>query len=300
MKIVIALGGNALCPADAPFDFAVQRTRIRSTAKRIAALRDAHEIVVTHGSGPQVGFVAGLAVPGETPPAFPLDVVDAETDALIGYEVERALRSAAPDRPVATLLTLVEVDPADAAFAHPTKPIGPVYPAGQHAALQRERGWVLHPVPGGVRRVVASPRPQRILETAAVRALLDAGHLVIACGGGGVPVARDADGLTGVEAVIDKDRVSALLACDIDADALLLLTDVDGVYRDWPEPRRDRIGRIDATQLAALAFDAGSMGPKVEAACAFATAGHGFAAIGALDELPQLLAGEAGTIVTAA
>jgi carbamate kinase len=158
---------------------------------------------------------------------------------------------------------------------------------------------VLHPVPGGVRRIIASPRPQRILETAAVRTLLDAGHLVIACGGGGVPVARDADGFTGVEAVIDKDRVSALLACDINADALLLLTDVDGVYRDWPEPRRDWIGRIDATQLAALAFDAGSMGPKVEAACAFVTVGHGFAAIGALDELPQLLGGGTGTIVTA-
>ncbi|MEK9661525.1 MAG: carbamate kinase [Alphaproteobacteria bacterium] len=300
MRLVIALGGNALSPADAPFDLAVQRERIRATAANIAALRDAHEIVVTHGSGPQVGFVAGLAAPGAAPPAFPLDIVDAETDALIGYEIERALRGARPDMPVATLLTLIEVDPADPAFAKPTKPIGPVYPAAQHADLQRAHGWALHQVPGGVRRVVASPRPRRILEIPAVRALLDCGHLVIACGGGGIPVAPGEDGLAGIEAVIDKDHASALLAAEIGADALLLATDIDGVYRDWPEPCRDRIDAIDADTLAAMPLAAGSMGPKVAAACDFVRAGTGFAAIGRLEDLPALLAREAGTIVTAA
>lgn len=297
MRIVIALGGNALSPANQPFDIAVQSARIRSTAACIAAMRDDHQIVVTHGSGPQVGYVAGLAAPGNTPPAFPLDIIDAETDALIGYEIERMLRSAAPDLPTATLLTLVEIDPADAAIAHPTKPIGAIYPAEQKDALERERGWILQPVPGGVRRVVASPQPQTILEITAVRALLDAGHLVIACGGGGIPVARDKTGLVGVEAVIDKDRVSALLAREIDADALLLLTDIDGIYRDWPAPLADRIADITPTELDALTFDAGSMGPKAEAACSFVRSGKGFAAIGGLDELTQMLARRAGTIV---
>ena len=298
MRVVIALGGNALSAAGAPFDLASMRARIRATAARIAALHGDHAIVVTHGSGPQVGHVAGLAAPGQAPPAFPLDIVDAETDALIGYEIERALRGVAPDLPVATLLTLVEVDPADPAFAQPTKPIGPVYPADRQAELQRRPDWVLQPAPGGVRRVVASPPPLRILGTDAVRCLLAAGHLVIAAGGGGIPVARDASGLAGVEAVIDKDRVSALLACDLAADALLLLTDVDGVYRNWPDSRAERIGAIDAAALAALRFDAGSMGPKVEAACTFARAGAGFAAIGRLDDLPLILARRAGTIVT--
>ena len=298
MRLVVALGGNALSPAGAPFDLAAMRERIRVTATRIAALHGDHDIVVTHGSGPQVGHVAGLAAPGRTPPAFSLDIVDAETDALIGYEIERALRGADPDLPVATLLTLVEVDPADPAFARPTKPIGPVYPADRQDELRRRPGWVLRPAPGGVRRVVASPPPLRILETNAVRCLLDAGHLVIAAGGGGIPVSRDAAGLSGVEAVIDKDRVSALLATDIAADALLLLTDVDGVYRDWPGPQAARIGTIDATTLAMLRFDAGSMGPKVQAACAFARAGPGFAAIGRLDDLPLLLARQRGTIIT--
>lgn len=300
MRLVIALGGNALSPAGEPFDLSVQREKIAATAARIAALRSDHEIVVTHGSGPQVGFIASLAAPGGATPTFPLDIVDAETDALIGYEIERALRNADPAMAVATLLTLIEIDPADPAFTHPDKPIGPVYPASERARLQAAHGWALHAVPGGVRRVVASPRPRKILELAAVRALLDSDHLVIACGGGGIPVAPGENGLAGIEAVIDKDHASALLATGIGADALLLLTDIDSVYRDWPEPLRDRIGAIDADTLADMPFAAGSMGPKVAAACDFARAGHGFAAIGSLDDLPALLARQAGTVVTAA
>jgi len=297
VRIVVALGGNALSPANEPFDIDVQRVRIRATAAHIAALCGTHEIVVTHGSGPQVGHLASLALPRQTPPAFPLDILDAATDALIGYEIERALRSAAPEIATATLLTMVEIDPADPAFARPSKPIGPVYPAERAAELERVHGWTLHAVPGGVRRVVASPQPRRILEVPAVHALLDSNHLVIACGGGGIPVRRDGSELTGAEAVIDKDRVSAMLARDIDADALLLLTDVDGVYRDWPAPMADRIDRIDSTALAGQHFDVGSMGPKVEAACTFAHTGTGFAAIGRLDDLPRLAEGRAGTIV---
>jgi carbamate kinase len=297
MRIVVALGGNALSPANRPFDIDVQRARIRTTADHIAALCRTHEVVVTHGNGPQVGHLASLALPGRAPPAFPLDIVNAATDALIGYEIERALRSTVPDLPTATLLTMVEIDPADPAFTLPSKPIGPVYPTHRRTALERRRGWVLQTVPGGVRRVVASPQPIRILEAAAVGALLDSGHLVIACGGGGIPVVRDGSGLQGADAVIDKDRVSAMLAREIGADALLLLTDVDGIYRDWPAPMTERIGEIDAATLAGLRFDAGSMGPKAEAACAFARTGRGFAAIGRLDDLPRLAEGRAGTIV---
>jgi carbamate kinase len=299
VRLVVALGGNALSPPGAPFDIDAQRRTIRDTAERIVALEGAHEIVVTHGSGPQVGFVAGLAEPGATPPAFPLDVIDAETDALIGYEIERELRAAAPDLATATLLTMVEVDPADPGFARPDKPIGPVYPASRHGELQREFGRMLREVPGGVRRVVASPRPRRILEIGAVRALLDAGHLVIACGGGGIPVIRDGTALRGAEAVIDKDRVSALLAREIAADALLLLTDVDGVYRDWPAPMTDRIAEIGAAELGAMTLAPGSMAPKAEAACDFARHGAGFAAIGRLADLPRLVDRQAGTIVVA-
>ncbi len=297
MRLVIALGGNALSPARAPFDIDAQRHLIRDTARHIAALCGEHRIVVTHGSGPQVGYVAGLAAPGETPPAFPLDIVDAETDALIGYEIERELRARAPDLPTATLLTMIEVDADDPAFAAPDKPIGPVYPASRQVELQRAHGWMLHPVPGGVRRVVASPRPKRILEVAAVRALLDAGHLVIACGGGGIPVIREGTDLRGAEAVIDKDRASALLAREIAADALLLLTDVDGVYRDWPEPMTDRVAETNPASLGTLRLAAGSMGPKAEAACDFVRHSGTFAAIGRLDDLPRLVARQAGTIV---
>jgi carbamate kinase len=298
MRVVVGLGGNALLRRGEPADIVGQFRRVREAVLALVPLcRDGHDLVITHGNGPQVGFLA-LQAEAYRAGSMPLDVLDAESEGMIGYLLEKELRRALPEREVAVLLTLVEVDAADPAFHLPTKPIGPVYPPSEGARLGRERGWPMVGGPQGLRRVVPSPVPRRIVELEAVRTLLDARHVVICAGGGGIPVVVARDGaLRGVEAVVDKDRSAALLAEGVGADALLLLTDVPGVYEDFGTSRARLLRAIPARELRERLFDAGSMGPKAEAACRFVERTGGFAAIGALEDAPRILSGSAGTVV---
>ena len=293
MLVVIALGGNALLRRGEPLTAAAQRRNARIAARALAPIAEGHQVVVTHGNGPQVGLLAET----EDPQDWPLDVVGAESEGMIGYVLEQELRDALPGREVATLLTQTVVAAGDPGFAHPTKPVGAVYPADRSMEL-RGRGWDLVADHGGIRRVVPSPEPREILGLPAIHQLL-AGNLVVICaGGGGIPVVREAGRLTGVEAVVDKDLAAALLARSLEADALLLLTDVPGVLTDPGAERPQVLRHVTAGHLRALGLEAGSMGPKAEAAARFA-AGGGVAAIGALADAQDVLAGDAGTQVTA-
>jgi carbamate kinase len=297
--VVAALGGNALAQPGEPLDIETQRRSLRVAAEALAELAGEHSLVVTHGNGPQVGLLALQSEAYEGAPPSPLDVLGAESEGMIGYLLEQELRQQLPDRELATLLTQVEVDDRDPAFEVPRKPIGPSYPAARARELAESRGWIVAAQQrGGFRRVVPSPEPRRILELAAIRVLLAADVLVICAGGGGVPVVRSAEGgLRGVEAVIDKDLASGLLARQLAADALLLLTDQPAVFSDWPEPARRPIRQATVAELRAHAFEPGSMGPKVEAACRFVEATGGRAGIGALRDAARILAGTAGTSV---
>lgn len=294
MRVVAALGGNALAPRGTPLDAASQERRVARAAEALAPVARSHELVVTHGNGPQVGW---LAQAGDE---RPLDALDAETEGLIGYWIERELAGHLPGRDVVTLLTRVLVDPADPAFARPTKPIGPLYDEAQARRLAGERGWSIAREHGGWRRVVASPEPRELPVRRSVETLLESGATVVCAGGGGIPVARGPDGRTsGVEAVVDKDLCSALLARQLAADALLLLTDVPAVFGDWPEPAHEPLGDVTPERLRGLTLEAGSMAPKVEAALRFFEATGGRAAIGALEDADAVLAGDAGTRLVA-
>ncbi|MCA9690537.1 MAG: carbamate kinase, partial [Myxococcales bacterium] len=253
----------------------------------------------THGNGPQVGLLALQAASYDAVAPYPLDVLGAETEGMIGYMLALELENARPGRPIATLLTRTRVDAADPAMAAPTKFVGPIYrDDAQAQASASARGWTLGRDGAHLRRVVPSPAPKEIIELAAIRLLVDHGVLVVCAGGGGIPVTRDQDGaLVGVEAVVDKDRASALLAAGLGADGLLLLTDVDAVYDQHGAPAQAPIRRATPASLGARSFPAGSMGPKVEAACQFVEGGGRFAAIGALADAAALVTGEAGTRV---
>ena len=264
----------------------------------VAALAVSDDVVLTHGNGPQVGLLALQASAYSDVPPYPLDVLGAESEGMIGYVLEQELGNRLPGRSAVTVLTQVVVDRDDPAFTHPTKPIGPVYTEERARRVEAERGWTVARDGEHFRRVVASPEPVRIVELAAIRMLVEAGAVVVCTGGGGIPVVEDEAGmLRGVEAVIDKDLAAELLARSVDADVLLLLTDVDAVYHDWNGERATPIGRTTSSELRALAFAAGSMGPKVAAACRFVEATGGTAAIGSLDDAVPIVAGEAGTIV---
>jgi carbamate kinase len=297
--VVIAIGGNALAPGGGMQGLEQQRAHVQIAARAVAEVARRHDVVVTHGNGPQVGMLALQSEALGPDGALPLDVLDAESEGLVGYLIDQELGNLLPDRDVATLLTQVEVDPDDPAFAAPTKPIGPVHPETRARALERALGQRMVRTGDGFRRVVPSPAPQAIHEIRTIRLLVQHGVVVVCAGGGGIPVVRSASGgLRGVEAVVDKDRSAALLATQLEADALLLLTDVAAVYADWPEPAREPIRRASPETLRALELDPGSMGPKVEAACAFADTG-GIAGIGALGSALAILQGEAGTLVVA-
>jgi carbamate kinase len=294
MRVVIALGGNALLHRGEPMTAANQRHNVQVAATSLAPIASAHELVISHGNGPQVGL---LALQGA---AYPLDILDAETEGMIGYLIEQELANRLPaERRYATLLTQIEVDPQDPAFNNPTKPIGPVYKETEARRLAVERGWHIARDGAHFRRVVPSPRPQRILELDVIEMLVSQGVIVICAGGGGIPVICRADGsLAGVEAVIDKDMASCLLARELSADALLMLTDVDAVYAHWGEPQARRMRRISPRAMREFSFAPGSMGPKVAAACEFVEQTGGSATIGRLSDTRAILAGEAGTLVT--
>jgi len=301
MRIVIALGGNALLRRGEPQTVPVQRDNARRAARAIVAIAAGNELIVTHGNGPQIGLLALQTASGTAAAAYPLDVLGAETDGMIGYVLEQELINALGECRVATLLTQTEVDPADPAFDHPTKFVGPVYDAVDSRRLVAARRWTIAQDGVHWRRVVASPEPKDILEVRAVEHLIEAGFITICVGGGGIPVARSASGeYTGVECVVDKDFASALLAEKIDAECLLMLTDVPAVYSDFGTARAREIRHARPEDLELFAFPAGSMGPKVEAARRFARSGPRRACIGSMEDVTNILSGRAGTTVTAA
>ncbi len=300
MKVVVALGGNALLRRDQPPTADNQLDNIRRAAVQLARVATQHDLVLTHGNGPQVGLLALQSAAYLHADAYPLDVLGAQTDGMIGYLLEQELSNLLPvTRTVTTLITRVEVDPQDPAFGHPSKPIGPLYTKEESERISADKGWDMAADGGAFRRVVASPLPLRLLGLQAIRWLLEHGALVIAAGGGGVPVARagDVTGLHGVEAVIDKDLCSSLLARELQADILIIATDVPAVYIDWGQPTQRAIGKVTPQALASKDFAAGSMGPKVEAARAFVLATGQRAVIGSLDQIEDMLAGRAGTEV---
>ncbi|NNL84594.1 MAG: carbamate kinase [Myxococcales bacterium] len=299
MLVVVALGGNALIRRGEPADVETQRRNAARAARAIAELAESHRVVVTHGNGPQVGLLALQSEAYRAVSPYPLDVLGAESEGMIGYLLEQELRGAMPGREVATLLTQVEVDPRDPAFAKPSKPVGPIYSAEEARSLATKRGWTLtQDESGRYQRVVPSPEPIAILELATIRLLVDAGVVAVCVGGGGIPVTISHGGSPrGAEAVIDKDFASALLATNLAADALLLLTDQPAVFADWPNPATQRIPVATPSELRARTFEAGSMAPKVEAACRFVDATRGRAGIGALADASRLLDGRTGTTV---
>lgn len=297
-RLLAALGGNALLRRGEPLEASVQRDNVRRAAAALAELTRDYELVVTHGNGPQVGLLALQAAAYRDVAPYPLDVLGAESEGMIGYLIGQSLRNALPGREVATILTQAVVDKHDPAFARPTKPIGPVYEEGEARRLAAERGWTVAPDGDRFRRVVASPEPLAIVELPTIERLVADGVVVVCGGGGGIPVAANGDGeLTGVEAVIDKDSFSALLATGLGADLLLMLTDVAAVERDWGTPDAAPIRRATPVELRELGFASGSMGPKVDAACRFVEATGGVAAIGALEDAAAIAAGEAGTLI---
>ena len=299
MKIVVALGGNALLRRGEPMTEDAQLRNVEVAAQAVATLARDHQVVVTHGNGPQVGLLALESEAYKDVPPYGLDVLGAESQGMIGFMLEQALRNELPQAAVATLLTSVLVDLNDPAFARPSKPIGPVYSPEIAAGLVKERGWTMAPDAGGLRRVVPSPQPLRVMELDAISVMVDAGILVICGGGGGVPVARMPDGrIEGVEGVIDKDMTSALLAEEIGADVLLLLTDVDAVRLGWGTPQARALGQTTPAQLERHQFAAGSMGPKVEAAVRFVRRTGRTAVIGAMSDAVDILDGHKGTIIT--
>ena len=299
MLVVIALGGNALLRRGDSTEADLQRANVRHAAASIAEVASEHQVVVTHGNGPQIGLLALQSEAMRDLRAYPLDVLGAESEGMIGYLVEQELGNALTDRAVISLIKEAVIDAMDPAFRAPTKPIGPVYTEDQARKLAAERGWSVAADGPGWRRVVASPTPRAIVELPVIRLLLDAGVVVVCTGGRGIPVVVDSNGTRhGVEAVVDKDRSSALLARQLGADALLLLTDVPAVEQGWGTPEARPMSKVTAEELRTMQFAPGSMGPKVSAACWFAMTTGGMAGIGALEDAAAILRQEAGTIIT--
>jgi carbamate kinase len=302
MRILVALGGNALLKRGEPLTAENQWKNVKIAAKTLAPIGREHQLIVSHGNGPQVGLLALQGAAYSKTEFYPLDVLGAETEGMIGYMIEQELGNILPfEQPFATLLSMTEVDPDDPAWAKPDKPIGPVYTKEEADRLAAEKGWTMAPDGEGFRRVVPSPRPKRIFQIRPVRWLLEKGCIVICAGGGGIPTMYGPDGqLHGVEAVVDKDRAGALMARELGCDLFVMATDTDAVYVGWGTPSARAIRRAAPEALRRLSFEAGSMGPKVESAVEFAVATGKTAAIGALADAGRIVRGESGTQVTAA
>jgi len=300
MRIVVALGGNALLRRGQPMTAEAQRANVQIAAAALAEIYPGNELVITHGNGPQVWLLALQGAAYNPEELYPLDVLGAQTEGMIGYMIEQELGNLLPfEVPFATILTMVEVDPADPGFALPTKFIGPVYSESEAERLKAEKGWVMKRDGDKWRKVVASPQPKQIFEVRPIRWLLERGTIVIAAGGGGIPtVYEPGRKLRGIEAVIDKDVCSELLARQLDADFFLMATDADAVFLDWGKPTAKAFRRANPAAMRDYSFPAGSMGPKVAAACHFAETTGKAAAIGALKDLAAILRGEAGTTIT--
>jgi len=300
MRMVVALGGNALLQRGQELSAENQRENIRQAAAELAVVHEDHQLVIAHGNGPQVGLLALMDAHYTTVEPYPLDVLGAETIGMIGYMIEQEMGNLIPFKDhIVTILTQVLVDPADPAFRNPTKPVGPVYNKTEAEKLQKEKGWAVAPDGEHFRRVVASPLPQRIIEMNVIRMLVDSGVVVICAGGGGIPVAYDENKkLFGVEAVIDKDLASGLLAKGLSADMFVMLTDVANVYAAFGTKNQKPIRAAHPDALEALDFAAGSMGPKVLGACQFVRETGNNSAIGQLADLAKIMDGEAGTLIS--
>ncbi|HEF0021428.1 TPA: carbamate kinase [Citrobacter amalonaticus] len=297
-KLVIALGGNALLQRGEILSAENQQRSIQVFAQRVATLARDYQLVIVHGNGPQVGLLALQNAAYTESPAWPLDILVAESQGMIGAAIAQALTQNTGGCPVTTLMTRVEVDPQDEAFAAPGKYIGPVYQPDQQAELEQRYGWTMKADGQYIRRVVPSPIPQNILDGEAIQMLMEAGHTVICCGGGGVPVVAQGNGYVGTEAVIDKDLTAAVLANTINADHLLILTDADAVYEHWGTPQARALRYVTTEELAPFAAPDGAMGPKAAAVIQFVKQTGRSAFIGALKDAPQILTGEKGTCVT--
>jgi len=302
MRIVVALGGNALLRRGEPMTADNQRANIRIATEQIAKIHKGNELVIAHGNGPQVGLLSLQAAAYTQVSPYPLDVLGAETEGMIGYIIEQELGNLLDfEVPFATLLTQVEVDAKDPAFQNPSKPIGPVYSKAEAEKLAAEKGWAIAPDGDKYRRVVASPRPKQIFEIRPITWLLEKGSIVICAGGGGIPTMYGDDGkLKGIEAVIDKDLCSSLLAGQLDADLLVIATDVNAAFIDFGKPTQKAIGQAHPDEMEKLGFAAGSMGPKVQAACEFARQTGKTAVIGSLSDIEAIVQGHAGTRISTA
>jgi carbamate kinase len=302
VRIVAALGGNALLQRGQKPDSDVQEANVRRAVEALAPLATDHELVLTHGNGPQVGVLAlqSASDPNLTTP-YELDIIGAQTQGMIGYWLLQSMQNSLPGRQVAAIINQTLVEAHDPAFDDPTKFVGEMYSKREARKLADERGWTVKQDGDGWRRVVGSPKPQRVVETRLIRLLLNSGSIVICAGGGGVPVIRNEHGrLEGVEAVVDKDLTTSVLAEALDADVLLVLTDVPNVVRNYGKPDAEPILRATPASLQREDFPAGSMGPKVDAVCRFVEVTGDMAAIGRLEDAADIIAGKAGTIVTPA
>ena len=297
--VVVALGGNALLRRGEPLEASIQRQNIATAAKTIADIALQYNVVLVHGNGPQVGLLALQGLEYKKVMPYPLDVLGSETQGMIGYILMQELKNLLPELDVSCMLTQMLVDPQDPAFADPTKPIGPVYQEAEARELAEKFQWTVKADGQYFRRVVPSPQPIGIVECDAIETLIKRNHLVICTGGGGIPVKRENNKLIGVEAVIDKDMSAAYLAKQLNADALLILTDADAVYLDWGQATQKAITSTSPRALSHYSFDAGSMGPKIEASCEFIKQGGKFVGIGALHDGLKILKGQAGTNIIA-
>lgn len=300
MRIVVALGGNALLERGERPDAVIQRRHVREAARVLAPLAQEHDMLICHGNGPQIGMLAlESSADAALSEPYPLDVLNAQTQGMIGYWLGQELRNAGLSKPVATVVSQTLVDPEDPAFTHPTKFIGPVYDEHAVRSMCDEHGWAAARDGTYWRRVVPSPQPLRLVEQDAANALLAQGFVVIAGGGGGIPVVHSNDGFSGVEAVVDKDATAAMIAIEMKADRLLVLTDVPAVMRNFGEPTQQPIAALTLAELMTGAYPAGSMGPKIDACAHFVAAVGSTCAIGAMRDAVGLLAGTAGTQIVA-
>ena len=297
MRIVIALGGNALLRRGEDMTAENQRENIRIAAKALVPIIDEHDVVISHGNGPQVGLLSLQSAAYKEVEEYPLDILGAQTQGMIGYMIEQELGNLLPvEKPIASILTMVEIDPEDPAFSNPTKPIGPIYTEEEAKNLVKIKGWDIKKEGVHWRRVVPSPEPHRIFQLRPIHWLLEKGTVVICAGGGGIPTSYAEKGkLEGVEVVIDKDRASSLLAFELDADLLIMATDTDGVYLNWGSDSQKIISKTTPKDIRKYSFDSGSMGPKVEAACTFVERSGQRAIIGSLKDLKKMVDGVAGT-----
>ena len=277
-----------------------QRENIRIAARALAPIIEEHEVVISHGNGPQVGLLSLQSAAYKEVEEYPLDILGAQTQGMIGYMIEQELGNLLPiEKPIASILTMVEIDPEDPAFSNPTKPIGPVYSEKEAKQLAENKGWDIRRDGEYWRRVVPSPEPHRIFELRPIHWLLEKGTVVICAGGGGIPTSYVNKGkLEGVEVVIDKDKASSLLAFELDADLLIMATDTDGVYVDWGSDSQEIISRTTPEEIGQYTFDKGSMGPKVEAACSFVERSGQRAVIGSLGDIKKMVNSLAGTQFT--